>query len=108
MAKKTLILIIIFYILILFQTSFLAHFNISGTVPNLVLIAVILISFFEKTEQKLGLISAFIGGLFLDIFIGNFMGINFFGLYFLISLGLAIFIKFVLRQYVRIPIIQRP
>jgi len=71
-----LILIAVFYILTLFQSSFLVHFNISGVVPNLVLILVCLLSFFEKPNQHLGIFGAIIGGFFLDIFSNSFIGIS--------------------------------
>jgi hypothetical protein len=41
----------------------------------------------------------------LDIFSEGFMGIDFIGFWILISLSLAIFIKFILRKYFRIPLI---
>lgn len=97
--KKILILIIFFYILILFQTSFLIHFPILGLIPNLVLISVILLNLFEKPQNYSGYFSAFIGGFFLDIFSENFIGF-----YVLISLGLAVFIKLILKRYVRLGI----
>lgn len=101
MVKKILILILFFYILVLLQTSFLVHFNIKGIVPNLVLVSVILINFFEKPKEYLGFLSAIIGGFFLDVFSENFIGF-----YILILVGLAIFIKFILKKYVRTPIIK--
>ena len=98
------ILIPLFYILTLFQTSFLTHFNIFlegflGWTPNLVLIAVILITIFENPDSRtnLGVEAAFVGGFFLDIFSENFIGFHI-----LILIILAFFIKFILRKYVRI------
>ena len=105
--KKILILIPFFYILTLFQTSFLTHFNIFlgggflGWALNLILIAVILITVFDP-NTKIGVGAAFIGGFFLDIFSENFIGFHI-----LILVILAFFIKFILRKYVRIPIIKR-
>jgi len=105
--KKILILIPFFYILTLFQTSFLIHFNIfleggfGGWTPNLILIAVILITVFERPEKNLGIFLAFIGGFFLDIFSENFIGFHI-----LVLVILALLIKFILRKYVRIPIIK--
>ena len=75
MVKKILILIIIFYFLALIQTSFLIHFNILGTVPNLILILVCLLSFFEKPKEYWGIFGALLGGFFLDIFSNSFMGL---------------------------------
>ena len=55
--KKILILVIVFYILVLFQISFLVHFNIFdgsflGWSPNLILIAVILLNIFENPQKN--------------------------------------------------------
>jgi len=94
--KKTLILIIFFYVLALLQTSFLVHFHILGIVPNFIFIAVILINLFEKPQKNSGILSAFIGGFFLDIFSSRFIGFNI-----LILVGLSFFIKFILKKYVQ-------
>jgi rod shape-determining protein MreD len=105
--KKILILIPVFYILALFQTSFLIHFNIFlggdffGWILNLVLIAVILITVFENPEKSTGIFSAFIGGFFLDIFSENFIGFHV-----LILLTLVFLIKFIFKKYVRTPLIR--
>lgn len=97
--KKTLILIIFFYLLTLFQASFLIYFRIFGVVPNFIFIAVILINFFAPYRSWWGVSAAFIGGFFLDIFSSRFIGFNI-----LILVGLSIFIKFILKKYVRIPL----
>lgn len=97
--KKYLVLILFLYFLTLFQTSFLIHFNISGIIPNLILISVILINFFESPSKNSGIFSAFIGGFFLDIFSENF-----FGFWTLILIIITLFIKFILKKYVRIPL----
>lgn len=96
MAKEILILALFLYILALLQTSFLIHFNIAGIVPNLILITVIILNFFEDSRKNSGIISAFLGGFFLDIFSNRPMGF-----YILILIALAIFIKFILKRYVR-------
>jgi rod shape-determining protein MreD len=109
MLKNIIFLIFFFYFLVLIQSSFLTHFQIfSGSfgiwTPNLILITIILINFFEKPEKNLGIIAAFIGGFFLDLFSENFIGF-----YILISLGLAIFLKFIFKKYLRLePIFKRP
>ena len=102
MLKKLLVLIVFFYILTLLQTSFLVQFNIKGIVPNLVLIAVILINFFGSPQNNLGIFSALAGGFFLDIFSENFIGF-----YILILVALALFIQLVLKKYVQIPFSKR-
>lgn len=101
MFKKVLILIFSFYILALLQTSFFVHFNIAGITPDFILISVILINLFAPTPKfGVGVASAFIGGFFLDIFSAKFIGF-----YILILVGLAIFIKIILKRYVWTPAI---
>jgi len=97
--KKTLILIISLYFLILLQVSFLIHFKIFNRLPNIILISVILICLFQKKESNLGIGAAAVGGLLLDIFFSNFIGF-----YILILLVISLFIKFVIRSYVRVPV----
>ena len=122
MIKKFLAIIIFFYILILFQTSFLVHFDIfSGKIISygIILIPIVLItlasetseawkksfssslSFFTLQNQFYGLVAAFSAGFFLDIFSENFIGFHI-----LILTGLVVFIKFILQKHVRIPIIK--
>jgi len=73
------ILIFVFYFLVLFQGSFLAHFSIKGATPNLVFILVLLFNFFSSAENGLplsrrklnkyiGLWAAVIGGFLSDVF----------------------------------------
>jgi rod shape-determining protein MreD len=105
--KKFLILLLSFYILTLFQTSFVIHFKIFreeffSWVLDLVFIAVILINCFSPRQEWSGIALAFIGGFFLDIFSENFIGFHI-----LILVAIAFFIKFILRKHVRIPAIGR-
>lgn len=102
MFKKILILVILLYFLALLQTSFLVHFRILGRVPNLILILVILWSIFEKPKKYYGITNALIGGFFLDIFSSRPIGF-----YILILLTLVIFLKIIIRKYVRIPFAER-
>ena len=74
--KRILISILFFFVLSLFQTTFLVHFNLFGLLPNLVLISVIVFNFLENSEKKTGIIIAGIGGLFLDIFSSSFLGVS--------------------------------
>ena len=104
MIKKFLAIIIFFYILILFQTSFLVHFNIfSGKLISyiIILIPVTLISFLTPQNQFYGLVAAFSAGFFLDIFSGSFIGFHI-----LILVLILIGLKFILQKYVRIPTIK--
>jgi len=100
--KKFLVSIILYYIFILLQTSFLVHFSIFGLTLNLILISVIIWNILEKSGTLFGLLNAAMGGFFLDLF-SNRM----FGFHILILVVLAIFIKFVFKKYVRIPIIKK-
>jgi rod shape-determining protein MreD len=102
MAKSLILIIPIFYIVSLAQTSFLVHFDISGFIPNFILISVILINLFQRPENPSGLWAAVFGGFFFDIFSSNFIGF-----YILICLTTSIFIKVILKDYVRIPFVTR-
>jgi len=102
MLKKILFLIIAFYILALFQASFMPFFGVKGLTINLVLTLVILINLFEIPEKKIGLWSAFIAGFFLDIWSSGYFGIEI-----LILVLLAVFIKFILKKHVQIPVLKR-
>ena len=100
---KIVIGIIFLYGLTLFQSGFLPPFSFFLSSLNLILILAIILNLFEK-EQKLfsfGIFFAFFGGFFLDVFSSSFFGKNI-----IILLGLAFFIKFVLKKYVRIPFVK--
>lgn len=100
--KKILIIILFFYTISLFQTSFLIHFSTLRRLPNLILISVILMNFLEEPKEDSAIISAVIGGFFLDIFSERPIG---FGI--LILLGATLLLKLILRKYVRIPTLER-
>jgi len=100
--KKFLVSIILYYIFILLQASFLVHFSIFGLTLNLILISVIIWNIIEKPGTSFGLLNAVIGGFYLDLF-----STRMFGLHIITLLVLAVFIKFVLKKYVRIPIIKK-
>lgn len=102
MIKKILILIFVLYFLIIFQTSFLVHFNVAGLTLNLATAFVIIWNFLESPKKKTGIILAFIGGFFLDIFSSHFIGFNV-----LILLTFSVFIKYFLKKYVRIPFFEK-
>ena len=105
MVKKIVILIIGLYFLTILQTSFFVSMVSPGTVLNLVLIVVAIVNIFEKPESRFGIFTAFLGGLYLDIFSLN--SVPFFGFYALISVVLSFFIKFILRKYVQIPLVKK-
>jgi len=83
--KKIIALIIGFYFLAITQTSFLVHYEFRGAVLNLVLISIILVSFFESKEKRYGLIAGLVGGFYLDIFSSFLFGI-------FILLGAAVYL----------------
>ncbi len=72
---KLLILFLLFGFLGIFQTSFLAHFNIMGSAPNLIFILFFLAVFFEEPQQRIqGISSAIMAGFFLDILFSSYFG----------------------------------
>jgi len=72
--KNLFILLISFYFLVLLQYGFFSQFTLRGIVPNIVLISVCLLNFFEKKERKEGILGSVFAGLFLDIFSGFLFG----------------------------------
>jgi len=104
MARKIIFCFVFFYLLVLIQTSFLVYFRVWGMVPDLVLIAVVLISLFSS-NQLWGVSSALIGGFYLDVFSSSVIG--FFGFYTLILLLFSIITRIILQKYVRIPFFKR-
>ncbi len=85
---KIIFSLIFFYFLALFQTSFLVHYEVGGGLLNLVLVSVILFSFFEKKESKSCLFIGAIAGFYLDIFSPLFPG-----LFTLLGIGIAFLVK---------------
>ena len=88
---------IVFFLLALFQNSFLPYFSILGQTPNLVLIAFVLLVFFEKPDQYLqGFFLVILAGFLLDVFLPYIFGISIAVLlmiYFLIKLTSYFFQK---------------
>lgn len=102
MTRKILILIVIFYLLSLFETSFSIHFEALNRIPSLILISILFLNLLERPERNSGIFSAFFGGLFWDIFSSKFIGFHI-----LILTTIAIFIKLILKKYVRFQIPKR-
>ena len=94
MVLKTIATFFSFYFLLLLQTSFLVHFV--PFLPSLILIIVLLINLFEDEKKNFGMITAFIGGFFLDVFSENYIGFHI-----LILFLLSILIKLVLKNYLQ-------
>ena len=101
MILKTIVAFFSFYFLILLQTSFLVHFV--STLPNLILIIVLLINLFEDKKENFGMIAAFTGGFFLDIFSENYLGFHI-----VILFLFSILIKLVLKNYLQPRLSFRP
>jgi len=104
MLKRILFYFIFFYCLTLLQTSFFVYFNLHHFFLNFVLLTALLISCFASFSTKL--ISAIIGGFFLDIFSLNRIHL-FFGFYTLSLLVFTVFIEFVFKKYIRHPLFNR-
>ena len=102
MIKNLILLIIFFYFLTIFQTSFLSHFSIKGIVINFILVAIFLINLLEAPEKNTGIFAALVAGFFWDIFSDNFIGFHI-----IILIFLALLIKTILSRYVRVKIFQR-
>ena len=77
MIKRIIFFIFFLYFLVLLQTSFLVHLEILGIVPNLVLIAVVLINIFTPCYQWQGMGLSLLGGFYLDLFSLSCFGSNY-------------------------------
>ena len=74
---KYIIIALIFFVLALFQTSFLPYFNIAGTVPNLVFILFFILTFFDESGNYYeGFFLSIIAGFLLDVFSPSYFGIS--------------------------------
>lgn len=92
--KNFLILILVAYFLIIFQTSFLAHFGVWRYLPNLAILFVVFFNLFENQQEKNGLAIAGISGFLLDVFSASP-----FGLYTAILIMAALIIKIIVKRY---------
>ena len=99
--SKLLLTIICFYFLILFQTSFLAHFDIFNIITHIGLVIVLILFFCRKEADMSSIVLAICAGLFLDIFSDKFIGF-----YVLILCVSIILINLILQKYVRAPQIK--
>ena len=90
---------LLLYACALLQMSFLVHFFPSGLVPNLIILTVLLLSVFERSETVASMGAALFGGFLIDIFSGGVIGF-----WSLVLFFTSIFIKIALEDYVRLPI----
>lgn len=94
---KILLVVLFWFFLILIQTSFISIY----TDFNFIILFIVIINLIEDPENNFGLISAFLGGLFLDLNTTYQFGI--------FILGLVVFsltVKMVLLKFLRIPYVS--
>jgi len=91
---KILFLFIAMYYLFIFESSYLPFF----TFFSFLAVFVLLINVLEEPQGRLGLISAFLLGLLIDIYSAHYIGLM--ALSFLLCSWL---LKYILFKYVRIP-----
>lgn len=63
------------FLLLMFQKSFLPHFDFQNSTLNLLLVFLFFIAFFEEQNSEKGIIAALVWGIGMDIFSGYFFGI---------------------------------
>lgn len=68
------IVVLLFIIALVFQSTLFAHLTIAGVKPDLVLILVILFSFLNGSRK--GAAVGAIGGLMQDLLFGQYLGLN--------------------------------
>lgn len=74
---KTLIIIFLFYLLAVLQSSFFVRFNIMGAVPNLVFILFFIIIFFKKNSSYYEIMFwSIAAGFLLDVFSYSYFGVS--------------------------------
>lgn len=93
-----LLLFAMFYAASMIQTSFLAHFQMFGFVPGLVILLWIACNIWLGWGSSEGLATSIFAGLFTDLFSSSFFGL-WTGVFLVFSFG----IQFMQRQYVRLP-----
>jgi hypothetical protein len=102
MSKQQLILIGLLAAAAAAQLSFAPHFSfLEGKWPawiNLIDATVLIIALFEKRSHRLAWAAAILGGAAIDLYSDGFFGLWVAGL-----LAAVLFIKFIIKKYVRIP-----
>jgi Na+/proline symporter len=102
MKTGSIAIVLFLYALVLLQASFWPRFNLFSVswlrYLNITLIFIVVFSLFEKRKESGSIAAAMIGGAFLDLYSENF-----FGFWTIILISSVLFVKFVLRRYVRVP-----
>ena len=94
--KKGILVILSFAVISLLQVSFLPPLSLSGWVPNLLLISLLVLASFASVTA--GVVAALAGGFFLDLY--SHLP---FGFWIVLSLILFLAARHILRNYVRLP-----
>lgn len=98
MTFKQFLYIILIYLTVILESSFFPyffHYNIS-------ILLIIFINIYESPKKYFGIMAAFLGGFFLDIFSAKF-----FGYYLLLLLLFSIFFKIIVKKNVYIPFTKK-
>lgn len=97
--KSSVGIILLFVALSLLQVSFLPHFPLWGVVFNGTGILLVLWAFGESPTSFLSIFGAIAGGATLDVFSATF-----FGFWILLFFFGVLFVKYIVRNYVRLPL----
>lgn len=92
---KLILLVVFWSLMVLIQTSLITSFNF-------ILFLVIVNNLIEDPESNLGIISAFLVGLFIDLNTFTFQ----FGVFTLGLVALSLLIKIILAKFLKIPYVS--
>lgn len=90
---KTLFLTVVIYFWFIFESSYFPFL----TFVSFLLLFVVLVNLLEEPQGRIGLFSAFLTGLLMDIYSSHFIG-----LYAISFLLFSLLLKFILSKYVRV------
>jgi len=100
---KIFLIFILLYFLILIEGAFLVHFKFLAALSNIfIFIFCFLYNLFEKKEKLLGVYVFGIAGLLMDVFSSHFLGLNA-----IILILLSLFVKLVLKEYIKVPYVEK-
>lgn len=95
--KEILVLTLLFYSLLVLQTSFLASFAFFRSLPGLAIIFFLLVNLIQDAEDRRGLLLALPTGILLDLSTGQPLGF-----YPALLILFSVSIKFLIKRYVRV------